>query len=346
MRIVLCLVVLMVTGCAPTLDYQKASPQEVKREQVIQGRMAVQIRQQREQRLARVANRLQSATKRYCRSINPSRANCFFPVNLVDDQGLNAFADGEKVYIPTGMLRFSETDDELAYVVSHELAHNILNHLGKKSGNAALGTVFDILVIAATGVDTQGAFANAGRGAYSQAFEAEADYLGVYIAASAGYDVAQAPLIWRKMAVENQAGIVKQYNSSHPSTPERFVALSNTVDEISNKLDMGLALMPNSKNNLDDQQTAIASVSQAVTSKPRASLADKSLEKKMVLGQQNYSVARLAKAEACLGATGFAPEVSMVDKQGPVELYDAFCSGAATLRYRCEWQACERVAAE
>ena len=42
-----------------------------------------------------------------------------------------AFADGTKVFLTRGMMRFAQSDEELALVVAHETAHNIMGHIDK-----------------------------------------------------------------------------------------------------------------------------------------------------------------------------------------------------------------------
>lgn len=336
---------LILSGCAPTLEHQKASAQDVQTETATQAHLAAQLRLKRVQQLGRVANRMRAATNNYCLSLETKKSGCSFPVMLSDAQGLNAHADGNRVYIDAGMMRFVESDDELAYVVGHELAHNVLEHSDKKRGNALLGGVVDVLLTAATGVSTDGAFSKAGAGAYSQAFESEADYLGMYIAAQSGYDISMGPTFWRKMAVESPGSILQNYNSTHPSSPERFVALSQTIDEIQTKYDMGLALIPNRADGTGAEPVALgSSESQSpVGLVARTALAEETKHKAVVPGPRSYSIGKAALADGCSGAGGFAPQVSMVEQRASVEVYEAYCHGAATIRYRCEWQDCRVV---
>lgn len=112
---------------------------------------------------------------------------CSYPVVLVHEDTVNAYADGKAIYITSAMLRFVESDQELATVIAHELAHNAMDHMKARSINWALGTIFDV-VAAAYGVNTQGAFGNLAGQAYSQEFEAEADYVDVYALALGGVD--------------------------------------------------------------------------------------------------------------------------------------------------------------
>jgi hypothetical protein len=167
-----------------------------------------------------------------------------YPVELAANDEINAFADGEKVYIATGMLRFAETEEELAVVVGHELAHNCLGHTGKKTGNWLLGSLVDAAVLAGTGVDTGNLFGAVAGNSFSKEFEAEADYMGLYLVQRAGYDITSAPQFWRRMAAEYPSSIKHSYTASHPSTPERFLALQNTVAEIDRKTSAGEPLIP------------------------------------------------------------------------------------------------------
>ena len=169
---------------------------------------------------------------------------CDYPVQLSQDDVVNAYADGDNVYIASGMVRFAESDDELALVVGHEIAHNALGHVKKRMGNALLGARVDVAFSAGTGVSTQGTFSNAAGQTFSQEFESEADYEGLYFIARAGYDISQAPQFWRRMAAEYPGSIRKNYMASHPSSPERFLRLENAVKEVQSKRDQNQELIP------------------------------------------------------------------------------------------------------
>ncbi len=155
--------------------------------------------------------------------------NCKYPVQLVSNDSVNAFADGGKVMITTGMFRFAEKDEELALVVGHEIAHNHLGHITKKIGNTILGSVLDAAVAVVAGVNTQGLFGKLAGRAFSKEFEAEADYSGVYITARAGFEIEDAPKFWRRMSVEHPGSVSANFLATHPSTPERFLELEQAV---------------------------------------------------------------------------------------------------------------------
>jgi len=167
---------------------------------------------------------------------------CGFPVQLINDQAVNAFADGERVMISKGMVRFVDSEDELALVIGHELAHNSEAHQDSKMGNAIVGAIFDGIA-AGFGVNTGGLFSNALANANSQDFESEADYVGAYFAARAGYDVSNAAGLWRRMAASNPEAI-HLAGTTHPSTAKRFLALEEASAEIKQRQEAGEDLIP------------------------------------------------------------------------------------------------------
>jgi hypothetical protein len=169
---------------------------------------------------------------------------CGYPVVLRESDAVNAYADGKRIIITKGMMRFAQQDQELALVVAHELGHNLMGHLDKKKTNHMLGTIID-LAAAANGISTRGTFANMGARAFSQDFEAEADYVALYYMNAAGLPLEGSANFWRQMAAEHPGSIGTSHSASHPATSERFLAISNTIKEINHKIANGLPVEPN-----------------------------------------------------------------------------------------------------
>ncbi len=169
---------------------------------------------------------------------------CDYPVVLADSDVVNAWADGKRVHVTRGIMRFTRSDQELALVIGHELAHNIERHVEAKMQNAMGGAIIDAMFGAATGYSTRGAFARAASQAYSQAFEMEADYVGLYIMARAGLPLENASLFWRRMAAEQPASIASSHTATHPATPARFQAIEQTIAEIRARQQAGQPLLP------------------------------------------------------------------------------------------------------
>ena len=171
---------------------------------------------------------------------------CRYNVGLLrDDDSINAFADGNGIYLTMGMYRFAKSDLELQTIIAHELAHNTSGHLLKAAGNRFVGAVVDTVIEAYTGIYTGGQFAQAGALAFSQDFEREADYVGMYMLERAGIDSSEAGGFWRRMSMEDPTGIT--FARTHPTNAERFVNLQAASREIKTKKRWEQPLLPNPK---------------------------------------------------------------------------------------------------
>ena len=170
---------------------------------------------------------------------------CDYPLIVTNDDVVNAYADGNNIFITQGMMDFAKSDDELALVVAHELAHNAMRHIDAKKTNALGGFVIDMLITVLSGIDTQGIFTQSFAQAYSQEFESEADYVGLYMCELSDYNISEAAYFWRRMGVKHPGSIAQNHAATHPSTPERFVSIENTVEEIEQKKQTGEIIMPN-----------------------------------------------------------------------------------------------------
>lgn len=147
-------------------------------------------------------------------------ATCHYPITLSYSPAVNAYATGRAIRVTTGMMEFAN-DDELAVIIGHELAHNTEGHITKiiTSRIAGLGT-----------------------GRFSRVYESEADYVGLYYAERAGFDISKAPGIWRRIGLMSVRSMGE--GKSHPTTPERYVRLSAGIAEIDRKRIAGLPLLP------------------------------------------------------------------------------------------------------
>ncbi len=157
---------------------------------------------------------------------------------------VNAYADGDSVVVMAGMMRFAASDEDLALVLAHEMAHNVMRDSQKIPVSAIPGAIVDFVVSDLIGIETRGAFTRGGGRRYTQDFEAEADYVGLYIVARAGFDISGAPDFWRRIAANYPGSIKDSLAALHPPTPYRFVLLKETVAEIELKKSQGAALVP------------------------------------------------------------------------------------------------------
>ena len=171
---------------------------------------------------------------------------CDYDLVVTTEGDINAYADGERVIVPWPMMRFAN-DDELTNIVGHEIAHNAMGHSDARIQNLILGGLLGAVLDAAAGneegdTSATAEFMEAAAEAYSQDFEREADYVGAYIVARAGYALEGMPALWRKFASISPGAI--SYASTHPTTAERFVRLTETINEIEAKIRAGEELLP------------------------------------------------------------------------------------------------------
>ena len=173
---------------------------------------------------------------------------CNYPVNFSSDDTVNAYADGARIVVLKGLVNFVRSDDELALIIAHELAHNIESHVEAQQVNSTvgfmLGIAFDSLL--GTGYTFQDLGYGMGALSHSASFEREADYIGMYILAHTDYDIEAVPKLWRRMSVLG-GGQSITYSGTHPTTAERILALEKTVREIKQKRASGQPLKPNRK---------------------------------------------------------------------------------------------------
>ena len=159
---------------------------------------------------ARVAARVEPVAESFCREEVPDAPAryCDYRIGLDTDPRMppNAFQtrgeDGRPIVV-VGATLLAEmlSDDEIAFVLSHEMSHHIAGHIPRQQQQQVLGALILGGLVAATGDPVTGAPASdaairramdvgafVGARTYSQSYELEADTLGAFIAARAGYD--------------------------------------------------------------------------------------------------------------------------------------------------------------
>lgn len=165
---------------------------------------------------------------------------CEFPTLLVRSDDENAAADGTVLAITSGLLKHTSSDDEIALILGHELAHNVLRHLELvKTAKPAPGSLLDAFTKSAIGT----AVAATVNRPFSIAYEKEADRVGLYFMARAGYNIDAASPFWKRL---NETLKAKSVAATHPTGPERLRAIEATTAEIKAKQKKGepLTLKP------------------------------------------------------------------------------------------------------
>ena len=180
----------------------------------------------RHRMVVEVTDRISAAAKR----LHPEIADRFdWEVVLVDDDSIvNAWAlPGGKMAVYTGILPFTSTSDGLAAVMGHEAAHAIARHGGENLTRQGLVNLVLLGASAAVEGDDQiflaaaaTAYGLLGEPAFSRSQESEADELGLFIAADAGYDPREAVELWKRMAT--RGGEPLEFLSTHPNSETRI----------------------------------------------------------------------------------------------------------------------------
>jgi len=172
---------------------------------------------------------------------------------VVKEQEPNAFAiPGGHIFVTSGLIRFVDSEDELAGVIGHEIAHSALHHIDKAMDRAkrlSLLTLAAIIAGAFLTRDAKGA-ATLTTGAmamaqslmlkYTRENEAEADQRGIKYLTDAGYS-SQAMVTFLKKIYRWQRAIapdIPTYLSTHPGIDERITYLSDTFTAAPKSLGM------------------------------------------------------------------------------------------------------------
>jgi len=161
-----------------------------------------------------------------------NQPNYRWSFHVINGKQINAFClPGGKVFVYTGLLKIVDNESQLATVIAHEVAHAIARHGAERLSMMQLGDLGRKLAIKAAGARYQNVINQVyGVGAnygvflpYSRRFEYEADEIGLYLMAKAGYDPREAIKFWEKMlqATRNMRK-PPEFASTHPSDINRI----------------------------------------------------------------------------------------------------------------------------
>ena len=186
------------------------------------------------QRLRKIAQRIIPQASRW----NERAKNWQWEVNLFISPELNAFCmPGGKIAFYSGILdKLKLTDDEVAMIMGHEMAHALREHgrerMGKQmatQGALALGSaLLGLGDLGRTAVNMGGQLLSL---TFSREDESEADLLGLDLAARSGFDPRAGVTLWQKMAQANR-GAPPQWLSSHPTGKNRIAQISKHLPEV------------------------------------------------------------------------------------------------------------------
>lgn len=174
--------------------------------------------------------------------IVPLTLACAFNIELGNADNVNAYADGRRVLITRGMINFVKSDEELAYLIAKEMAHNSLGHAIRQRMVATMGSVIDNLMRAHPDV-----VATAGSGGirpYPQDLDAAADNLALYMLLRSGYRIDDYSAFWQRVADQYPANIPNGYTALHPATAYRMTMIDKSIQTLKTKQTTGAPLTP------------------------------------------------------------------------------------------------------
>ena len=164
---------------------------------------------------------------------------------IKDDKTMNAFAlPGGKIAVYTGIFPVAKTEAGLAAVLGHEVTHALARHGAERMSQGQAASIGVQVLGAAAGIGTgnaalgQATMAALGAGAqvgvllpFSRKHESEADYIGILLAADAGYDPQESVHLWERMEKMSGGGGPSEFLSTHPGHETRIEQLKKWMPE-------------------------------------------------------------------------------------------------------------------
>jgi predicted Zn-dependent protease len=167
-------------------------------------------------------------------AFRPDAPTWKWEVNVLQSDQLNAWCmPGGKIAFYSGIItKLNLTDDEIAAIMGHEIAHALREHARERASERQAASAVILVGSALLGAGQLGA--DLGQTAYtyavgmpnSRAHETEADRIGVELAARSGYDPRAAIALWQKMAKQGGGNAPPQWMSTHPSAESRQADLA------------------------------------------------------------------------------------------------------------------------
>jgi len=192
----------------------------------------------------RVGKNIAIATEEYLKAngLEAEIANLNWEFVLVEEDQINAFCmPGGKIVVYTGLLKLIDSDDELAVVVGHEVAHAVAKHSNERMSQQIIAqygaAALDQVMSQKSSTVQQLAGTVYGLGAqygvmlpYSRKHEYEADRMGLIFMAIAGYNPEMAVTFWQKMSAAGSAD-VPEIMRTHPSDANRISEIQRIIPE-------------------------------------------------------------------------------------------------------------------
>ena len=220
----------------PAEQVERSAEQQYQqlKQQAAQQRALAPVDNPQVRRLRAIAQKMLPLTSKW----NSRASQWKWEVNLIGSKQINAFCmPGGKIAFYSGILdSLNLTDDEVAMVMGHEIAHALREHARERMGKAAATNIganllSNIFGLGQAGNMVLGASANLLSLKFSRDDETEADTVGLELAARAGYDPRAAITLWRKMQGANK-GAPPQWLSTHPASDSRIREIERHLPDV------------------------------------------------------------------------------------------------------------------
>lgn len=152
---------------------------------------------------------------------------CGFRIELGQTAHVNAYSDGNRILVTQGMMLLAKSDEELAYILSKEMAHNVLEHAKMLQNTRAATSLIDNLILTPTRP-----MSHSGLKPMPKKFDIDADTLSLAMSLRGGYGIDNAPRFWKKLAYRFPATNAMNYTTLHPATSARLEAMPNAIIRI------------------------------------------------------------------------------------------------------------------
>ncbi len=245
--VLLCALTVLLASCATAPHTQRSQFIVIPRSKAVaMGNQAAQEIKQKEpvsqdpalvNRVQRIGNRIAAQTG----------TDYDWEFNVIEKDVPNAFAlPGGKVFVYEGLMDMTDSDDELATVIAHEIAHALARHgaermsvqLGASMVGQAAGMALGLEnpMVARTFQQAYGMASQVGVILpYSRTQEYEADHIGLILMAKGGYDPEAALGFWRKMMELDKGKAPPAWLSTHPPSPERLDEIQQQLPVVKGK---------------------------------------------------------------------------------------------------------------
>lgn len=156
--------------------------------------------------------------------------NMKYRFNIIESDEVNAFSAVNYIYITRGLWNLLETEDELAYILAHEIAHTTKQHIRRSVNRSLLGNLGLGILLPKEKIVKEGAkiaFHLIQLG-FSRNYEYEADEKGIKYVIGAGYNPQSAVKILKKLSGKDLPKWAK-YLSTHPPITERIKRIEENI---------------------------------------------------------------------------------------------------------------------